>query len=254
MHDSSPITTAVILAAGLGSRLQNEWSRAPKGLLPVGATPILERSLQQLLQHGIREIVLVTGHQADQLTPLAGRYPAIRTVYNPCYATSGSMYSLYCARELLPGPFLLLESDLIYEDRALSALLASPEESALLVSGFTGSGDEVYVDVVDGRVCGLSKRREALTAVGGEMVGITKVAPRLFRAMVGHAEAIFAETLRLEYCSGCLNAVAAAAELACCKVDDLIWAEIDDASHWQRVRETVFPRLLAAAQPVRNGQ
>jgi len=247
MNDSTPpISTAVILAAGLGSRLQDVWSHAPKGLLPVGSTPLLGRSLEQLLQHGIAEIVLVTGHQADQFTPLVERYPCIQTVYNPLYATSGSMYSLYCARTLMTGPFLLLEADLLYEDRALRALLANTDDSALLISGFTGSGDEVYVDASGGRVRGLSKRRDTLAAASGEMVGITKVAPRLFQKMIAYAETVFAETLQLEYCSGCLNAMAAAGELASCTVEDLIWAEIDDAAHWHRVQETVFPRLRAA--------
>lgn len=154
------------------------WSHAPKGLLPVGSTSLLERSLEQLLRCGIVKVVLVTGHQADQFTPLVERYPCIQTAYTPFYATSGSMYSLYCARTLLSGPFLLLEADLLYEDRALQALLANPDESALLVSGFTGSGDEVYVDATGGRVNGLSKDRERLAAVSGEMVGITKVAAR----------------------------------------------------------------------------
>lgn len=240
-----PITTALILAAGLGSRLQTMWSHSPKGLLPVGATSLLERSLEQLLRCGIAKVVLVTGHQADQFTPLVERYPCIQTVYNPFYATSGSMYSLYCARALVSGPFLLLEADLLYEDRALHALLANPDESALLVSGFTGSGDEVYVDAAGGRVNGLSKHRERLAAVSGEMVGITKVAPRLFQRMVAYAETIFAQTLQLEYCSGCLNAVAATGELASCTVEDLLWAEIDDAAQWRRVQETLFPRLLA---------
>ena len=227
----------------MGNRLQSLWANAPKGLLPLGDTPIIERSITQLLAHGIERIILVTGYQAAQYAPLAQRYPALSTVYNPHYANSGSMYSLSCARHLLTESFLLLESDLIYEDRALAALLDCPSPAALLVSGATNAGDEVFVEVAGEQVTRISKKRSALTSIGGEMVGITKISAALWQAMCAYAEAFFAQSRRLEYCSGCLNAVIPHTTLVCCKLDDLIWAEIDDAAQWQRVCDVVFPML-----------
>ena len=52
-------------------------------------------------------------------------------VHNPDYADSGSMYSLYCARDVIDEGFLLLESDLIYESRALDVLLGSDAQDAV---------------------------------------------------------------------------------------------------------------------------
>jgi len=251
MPEPTSVKTAVILAAGIGSRIQNLWADAPKGLLSLGDTPIVERSIKQLLSHGITEIVLVTGHHAAQFEPLAARYPGIKTVYNPLYATSGSMYSLYCARHLLQDVFLLLESDLIYEDRALAALIACPHTNATVVSGFTHAGDEAFTEVKGDRVKRISKQREELANVTGEMIGISKVSPALFQAMVAYAEQSFQEDLKLEYYSGCLNAIIEQIDLFCCKIDDLIWAEIDDGAQWQRAREKIFPQLLAASgQPI----
>lgn len=248
MNDLTPITTAVILAAGLGSRLQDTWADAPKGLLPLGDTPIIERSILQLLRHGVTEIVLVTGYHAAQFAPLAARYPAIKTVHNPCYATSGSMYSLYCARDLLPGAFLLLECDLIYEDRALSALLTCPHTSALVVAEPSGAGDEVFVQAEGQRLKRTTKQRSALTTIVGEQIGISKISPQLFEAMTTYAECFFRSDLNLEYYSDCLNAVADQVSIFCCTIPDLIWAEIDDGTQWRRAREVVFPRLLAASR------
>lgn len=245
MTQAQAITTAVILAAGMGRRLHDVWPTAPKGLLPVGNQPIIERSINQLLAHGIEQIILVTGYQAAQYQPLIQRYPALHPVYNPHYATSGSMYSLYCARELLTTSFLLLESDLIYEDRALSTLLACPAPAALLVSGPTNAGDEVYVEVAHKLITRISKQRNPLAQLGGEMVGITKVSSPLWNAMRSYAETYFGQQNRyLEYCSGCLNALTVPHAIVCCHLDDLIWAEIDDAAHWQRVRTIIGPKLM----------
>lgn len=240
-----PVKTAVILAAGMGSRLADLWPGAPKGLLPFGNTPLVERSIRQLLRHSIEEIILVTGHQAGQYEALAARYPAVKTVHNPLYATSGSMYSLYCARHLLPGGFLLLESDLIYEDRALGELLAAPRRDAILISGPTGAGDEVYVGEDHGRVTGLSKQKGTLHQVAGEMVGISQLSAPFFQAMLAYAEGYFQQTLKLEYCTGCINGVARQEEIFYCKIDDLVWTEIDDHNQWERAQSSIFPRLLA---------
>ena len=84
------------------------------------------------------------------------------------------MYSLYCAREEISGPILLLESDLVYEDRALQTLLRFPSPDALLISGFTYATDEVYVSQQNGLLAGLSKQQSELNNIVGELVGISK--------------------------------------------------------------------------------
>ena len=54
--------TGIILAAGISSRLRPLTNETPKCLLPVGGTPLLERTLRSLEQSGIRECVIVTGY------------------------------------------------------------------------------------------------------------------------------------------------------------------------------------------------
>ena len=69
--------------------------------------------------------------------------------------------------------FLLLESDLFYEERALDAVLACPDADVLLTSGPTGATDEVWVEAsADGRLVAMSKDDKDLEHVTGELVGI----------------------------------------------------------------------------------
>jgi 2-aminoethylphosphonate-pyruvate transaminase len=165
---------------------------------------------------------------------------------NPRYADSGSMYSLYCAREAIEEGFLLLESDLIYEPRALTELLQHPAEDAILLSGPTGAGDEVYVSTHDGYLAGMSKNPDALGSdaeIAGELVGISKISGPLFRIMVRIAERAFAESLHYDYETDCLVAAGAERPVACPLVSDLVWAEIDDPSHLKRARDSVYPEI-----------
>ena len=239
------IERAVILAAGRGTRLAGELTDRPKGFIRIGAQPIVEESIDRLLATGIREVIVVTGHLAAHYEELAARRAgSVRTVHNERFAESGSMYSLYCARELVPGPFLLLESDLVYEPRALSTLLAGPHEDAILLSGPTGAGDEIYVATQGGMLTGMSKRRAELVGdIAGELVGITRVSAGLFALMCRIAGAAFRRTLMFDYETDCLVAAGRERPIACPLVADLLWGEIDDSSHLERVRRRVYPEL-----------
>ncbi len=240
-----PIKHAVILAAGRGKRLAAVLPDRPKGCLELAGQPIVERSLRLLLDHGVETITLVTGYAATYYEALAQRYPAVQLVHNPLYAEGGSFYSLYCARVAVAGaPFLLLESDLVYEKRGLTALLESPAPTAILISGFTYSGDEVYVSALEDRFVKMSKQPEALASITGELVGVTKVAPDALAALVACLEQDFQRRSQWTYEDG-FNGIAASLPLAVCKLDDLVWAEIDTPEHLRRVQEKVLPRLLA---------
>jgi choline kinase len=241
---STPPTTAVILAAGRGTRLAGELSDRPKGFLAVGAEPIIAESISRLRAAGIRDIVIVTGHLASHYETLAAQLgPGLTTVHNPDYAVSGSMYSLYCARQRVTTDFLLLESDLVYEPRALASLLDYPGEDAILLSGPTGAGDEVYVETREGQLVAMSKRRADLKSVGGELVGISRISASLYLEMQAIAARAFATSLRYDYETDCLVAAARERAIPCLLVPDLLWGEIDDPNHLRRVREDVYPVL-----------
>ncbi len=238
----APLTSAVILAAGRGTRLAGHVDDRPKGFLQLGEAPIIEESIDRLAMAGIRDVLIVTGHCAGHYGELARRRAdLVRTVHNPRFADSGSMYSLYCARSALRAPFLLLESDLVYEPRALTHLLEYPAPDAILLSGPTGAGDEVYVEVQDGKLLNMSKRLDALgPGVAGELVGISKISAALYGRMCAIAERAFATSLQYDYETGCLVAAGREQEIACPVVRDLVWGEIDDPSHLARVRDTVY--------------
>lgn len=240
------IHSAVILAAGRGTRLAGEVRDVPKGFLRLGNLPIVEESIGRLAAAGIADVVIVTGHLSEHYDALAARCgPLVRTVHNPQFAESGSMYSLWCAREAVRGPYLLLESDLIYEPRALAHLMAEPSADAILLSGPTQAGDEVYVETRNGCLVAMSKDRATLGPdVAGELVGICKISTPLHDLMNSIAARAFDQSLRFDYETDCLVAAARLRPIACPVLADLAWAEIDDPSHLARARQTVYPEIM----------
>jgi len=242
------VDLAVILAAGMGTRLRASHSGMPKGFLKIGDEPIIQESVERLRKAGVRQIIIVTGYYSEFYEELALTNTDISTVHNDHFADSGSMYSLWCARDRIDRGFLLLESDLVYEQRALTVLQEGPE-AAVLLSGPTHAGDEVYVETEgEGENCHLysmSKDADALGAdPSGELVGISRISPELFRYMREYSEMEFhAENLHVSYEEDALVHAGRQMPVVCPVVEDLLWGEIDDPSHLERVKNTVYPMI-----------
>ncbi|MBW1821132.1 MAG: phosphocholine cytidylyltransferase family protein [Deltaproteobacteria bacterium] len=125
-YTNERITTALLLAAGVGSRLYPLTQNMPKCLTLVNAKSILERLLFNLNQHGFKRLVVVTGHMENRIKDFLGNNVgniAIDYIFSPLYKTTNNIYSLWMAREVINEPFLLLESDLVFDESLLDAML-----------------------------------------------------------------------------------------------------------------------------------
>jgi choline kinase len=239
------ITQAIILAAGMGVRLKELNRGVPKGFISLGGDkPIIEHSIDALLACGIKDIIIVTGFMDEHYENLRSQYPQIKTVRNEKYSETGTMYSLWCARNLFNTDFILLESDLIYEIRAIKKLLESASENSILISDKTDAGDEVYVGADDNWVKQISKDRKALSSIAGEFIGVSKLSYDFYLKLIQIAEEGFCSNLLISYDMDCFVAVAEKNHLGFLKIENLLWAEIDDVSQlnkaakvWENIKK-----------------
>jgi 2-aminoethylphosphonate-pyruvate transaminase len=239
------LDTAVILAAGMGTRLKGHTQEQPKGFLEIDGDSLIERSIKHLLDYGISSIVIGTGYFHEHFDELKNKFPGITTLRNVDYATTGSMYTLYVVRDLVKGPFLLLESDLLYDPAALNYLLADVRPDIILASGKTNSGDEVYIQhSKDGLLENMSKDRSQLKHISGELVGISKISPALLMKMVTFAGAYFSKGSRMMNYEDALVGASIEHAIFIKLVEDLAWCEIDDEGHLQRAINFVYPKIL----------
>ncbi|BFN05013.1 phosphocholine cytidylyltransferase family protein [Clostridium tetani] len=239
--EKSSIKLAVILAAGLGSRLNSVTEdNIPKGMLEIEGKSLVERSINNLFENGIERIIIVTGHLNNYYDALCEKYENIKTIKNSNYANTGSMASLAVAKDLIKEDFLLLESDLIYEKRAIKELQYIDKKDCVLLSGKTNSGDEVYIEVRDNSIYKVSKDKHGLNSIYGELVGIVKVSMDLFEKMMIEYSKNTNPQYHYEYA---IEDSAKSYDVGYEKIKDLIWAEIDDPNHLKRVLNKVIPKL-----------
>ncbi len=234
--------TAVILAAGMGSRLGEAFSGKPKGLIEIGGMSLVGRSLNALKRAGINRIVIGTGHQSQAYEILSQEYGAV-CVFNERYSETGSMCTLWNTRYHISGPFLLLESDLLYHPAAIGMLLADEKANVILASGPTFSGDEVFIGYNrEGLLMNLSKDRSVISGTNTELVGISKISIPLFKEMCRFFETSVSKHPRLEYEEALVDA-ARTLPIYIKKAEELVWCEIDDPVHLKRAREVIWPKI-----------
>lgn len=154
---------AIILSAGLGSRLLPLTADRPKSLVPVAGRTILEHQLAGLAEAGIGEVVVVGGYRFDRLVEFADGLPEAerpQLLFNPFYAVSSSIGSVWAARPALNGPFCLLNGDSLCDPHALSAALQGlPAGVSLFVEPLDApEPDDMLVRVEFGRVLEVSKQ------------------------------------------------------------------------------------------------
>ena len=237
------IEQAVILAAGTGSRLGDKSKNKPKGFIDLSDKTLIERSLEIIRACGIPKVLIGTGHGSEWYEKWSQHDKDVTCVFNKNYAASGSLETLCVISPFIRGDVVILESDIIYEEKALRLVLDHPHSDILLASGWTNSGDEVYVQVDENKnLKDLSKKNTAKETAVGEFVGITRLSHEAIQQVLRWVESHGARPTPLHYEDG-LVAAAKERPLSVHKAEDLIWAEVDTEEHLDRLLKVVLPQL-----------
>lgn len=130
----------LILAAGMGRRLGELTKNNPKCMVTVNGVTLIERMLRQLEALHLSRVVIVVGYRGQQLIDYIatlGLSTPITYINNPIYDRTNNIYSLALAKDhLLREDTLLLESDVIFDDSVLHALVDDPRETLALVDKY----------------------------------------------------------------------------------------------------------------------
>lgn len=139
---------AVILAAGIGTRLRPLTYSSPKCLVKVNGKPVLENTLEHLDRNGIERVILVVGHLGGKVRQyFSNRFGNIELVYleNPIFDSTNNIYSLWLAKEYLSDDLLLFEDDIFFEAEVIDRLCKHDRPNIIVVDEYQSFMDGTVV-------------------------------------------------------------------------------------------------------------
>ena len=248
---------AIILAAGMGIRIRNTIGEYPKGLITFNGVGLIERTIIKLIENDFSDLYVVTGYKNELLVKsiisIADEHLNLNFVHNKKYSHTGSMESLYLLNNYIKNDFILFESDIIYENKALNYLLNFGIKDTILASDKTFTKDEVWIygkknsesnqdGFEQGRIEHINKESFNKSKVQGELVGISWISSKLFLQMCDYYFENRNSTLKYHY-EEILSDLSKNHVINYLKINNLIWAEIDTREHYIYVLNSIYPKL-----------
>ena len=139
---------------------------------------ILGLTLDNIIANDIKDIIIVSGYLEQQIKDfIKAKYPQlnIRYIYNEVYSSTNNIYSLWLAKDALPGDeMLLLDSDIVFDKEIIARLLSSGYDNCLALKRHDVKDAEIKVKAdKNGRVIEIGKEVKLKEAIG-ESIGIEK--------------------------------------------------------------------------------
>lgn len=164
---------AVILAAGVGSRLRPITSNKPKCMIKVAGRPILDYQIRAYASAGIRDIVIVAGYEAVRVKEFCKHIKDvnIKIIDNPDYESTNNMYSLYLAARAVEGEeFILSNGDVVFDARIAHEVVSSPESDFIVADKGSWSEESMKITLSpSGCIDDISKKIGAKRAYGNSI-------------------------------------------------------------------------------------
>lgn len=246
---------AVILAAGLGSRLEPLTHQIPKCMVPVAGVPLIDRMIARIAEAGISDLIVVTGylghvleaHLAASERDLARR---AQVVFNERYAEWGNFYSLLVARDAIgASDFIKLDGDVVLDGAILPRLLRAPGPAVLAVDcrdDLTAEDMKARVDG-SGRIVELNKRMDPAAALG-ESIGVERIDAALAPALFDELSSMIAGGRTDEYYEYAYEGLMQrGVEFCYADITDALWCEVDNQADLQRAHSIIARQSRALA-------
>ncbi|GAA0927465.1 phosphocholine cytidylyltransferase family protein [Nonomuraea longicatena] len=234
----------MVLAAGAGRRLRPYTDTLPKALVPVdGETTIMDISLRNLAEVGLRDVVVIVGYAAqaveERKDALEERHGVKLTlVYNDKAEEWNNAYSLWCARDYFEQGALLVNGDTVHPVSVERTLLSAPATSDLLLAVDDVkklADEEMKVTLDGGALDRITKLMDPAQAYG-EYIGATLIRPGAADRLADALKTTFERDPQLYYEDGYQEMVGRGERIHVAPIGEVAWVEVDNHDDLAKAR------------------
>lgn len=230
---------AIILAAGMGSRLSSLTMNKPKPLLEIGSTTIIGRLVNQLRELGIKSIVLVVGYKKNLIKEYFEGDQDITIVEYENYHSSNNLYTLWSIKEILDEDLIISFADLIMDSCIISNLISHKGDIAMSIYTKSILASTMRVQTENNFIKTItSTKKEDAT---GNFIGIAKFSKKGCSILNKYMEYVIQLNDRnLYYTSAIDRYVRNGGIVQAIDIKDSSWVEVDNISDYTKARNTFY--------------
>ncbi|HIH34961.1 MAG TPA: phosphocholine cytidylyltransferase family protein [Methanosphaera sp.] len=235
---------AVILAAGMGTRLRPLTDEIPKPLLEMNGLTLLERMIKNCMNEGIEKFIVVTGYYSQKVDDLCSQLEdkysiQIRTIKNENYDTTNTSVSTFLASSFIENnetgeDFILINGDNVLDPQIIHNIVES-QHSSLIVDNFKELNEESFKLIIDNDEIRDIGKQLNIEESSGEFIGISKV----ISADLPNFNKILDELISDDsqnYYDYAYQNLSKLTHLEYVFTDGLEWTEIDDHVDYQKAQ------------------
>ena len=231
---------AILLAAGRGTRISKFIKEVPKSTLPIkDEKPLIRNTVEIMIKKGIEPIVCV-GFKYDHIYKALEGLP-VKYYYNPFYAVTNSIASLWFAKDQIDDDLIIMNADVFFSDEILDRLIDNKNEAVLVSDkSRTEEGDYFFKLNNEDRVVRYGKDI-LLEDRSCEYVGMAKIAKEFTSQFKERLEKLIDNQ---EYSAWWENVLYSFTDentnlISTMDVNGKFWAEIDFLDDYQRILDFV---------------
>ena len=228
---------AVIMAAGVGSRISRHINNAPKCTLDIGNISIIENTISILNKFGIYDIAIVLGYKAKFIINLLKNYN-VNIFINPFYKITNSIASLWFAREFInkDDDCILLNADVYFEENLIRQVIDEKLDPVLFVDRSRALCGDYKFKYENNILIKFGKELSPEDSTG-EYIGIAKISRNFINDFLERMDLLI-ENQKFDYWwENILYSFSEVRNIYVKDVEGKFWGEVDYLEDYMRILE-----------------
>jgi choline kinase len=229
---------AIIMAAGRATRMLPLTKDKPKCILEIKGKKILQHQIDVLKKCGVKNIVVITGHEAEKIEKEYGK--ELNYVFNPFYNVSGMLITLWTARNELDDDILLMYSDILFNEKIIKKILDCEGDIALAVDTSTVDKEAEKVIIENGLILEISKTNFDVKQADAEYIGLAKFSKKGAKILIKEMERAVRKNINTYFIETIKNIINKNIKIMACDITGEKWIDIDFPEDLERAKNLHF--------------
>lgn len=226
---------ALLMAAGVGTRISRYIEGKPKCTLDIGGTALIDYTISQLEARGINEIGMILGYQSNVIEDILKKHN-IKYYYNFFYDVTNSIASAWFAKEFFDDDMIVMNADVYLEEQLIDKIF-SENQSPILFADSSRKEEADYKFYYENNQ--LIKFGKDLTGedISGEYVGIAKIQKNFLKEYLTRLDEFIKDGRHGKWWEDVLYSFALERPIYIRDINGMFWAEVDFIEDYERILE-----------------